>query len=200
MEKVPTVEVKGCREAHARLATAVADLTDDVARRPSTLPGWTIAHVLTHLARNAEAMCRRIDAAVRDELVEQYVGGIHGRAAEIEAGATRSADELASDATRWSKELDERFGSLPSDCWDRPVRTVRGDEHPVALLPFRRWREVEVHLVDLGVGFTPHDWPDELVRLALPRLLASVPDRADHRCLMAWLLGRGVAPTLETWD
>lgn len=199
MEKALALEVKGCRDAHARLATAVADLSDDVARRPSMLPGWTVGHVLTHLARNAEAMCRRIDGALRDELVEQYDGGVHGRAAEIEGGAARPADELASDAIRWSNELDDRFGSLPSDCWDRPVQTVRGDEHPIALLPFRRWREVEVHLVDLRIGFTPEGWPDELVRLTLPRLLAGVPDRADHRSLMAWLLGRGVAPALEPW-
>jgi len=39
------------------------------------------------------------------------------------------------------------------------VRDIVG----LAPLPFRRWREVEVHLVDLGIGLTPADWPQELV-------------------------------------
>ena len=31
-------------------------------------------------------------------------------------------------------------------------------------LPFLRWREVEVHRVDLGLGYEPADWPAEYVR------------------------------------
>ena len=37
-----------------RPCAAVRGLTDDAARAPSRLPGWTRGHVLTHLARNAE--------------------------------------------------------------------------------------------------------------------------------------------------
>jgi maleylpyruvate isomerase len=79
------------------------------------------------------------------------------------------------------------------------VRTVAGGEHPVALLPFRRWREVEVHLVDLGVGVSPADWSVGLVDRALPRLISDLTQRADERELMAWLLGRGSAPELRPW-
>lgn len=89
--------------------------------------------------------------------------------------------------------------SLPDRVWGRPVRTVAGGEHPAALLPFRRWREVEVHLVDLGCGVDPDEWSDGLVRRALPQLVADLSDRADHRQLMAWLLGRGPAPGLGPW-
>lgn len=88
---------------------------------------------------------------------------------------------------------------MPAECWSRPVRTVGGGEHPVALLPFRRWREVDVHLIDLRLGVTADDWPQELVDRALPRLVAGLPDRADRRRLMAWLLGRGPAPDLHPW-
>ena len=34
----------------------VAALTDSQARAPSLLPGWTRGHVVTHLARNADAL------------------------------------------------------------------------------------------------------------------------------------------------
>jgi hypothetical protein len=72
----------------------------------------------------------------------------------IEAGAARGPREIVDDAVQGAVRLDQLFARLLDDCWARPVRTVRGGEHPVALLPYRRWREVEVHLVDLGLGFT----------------------------------------------
>lgn len=195
----PTLEIEGCAAAHMRLRSCTANLPDEIIRRPSLLPEWTVGHVLTHLARNAEAMCRRIDAAIHGEIIEQYAGGPDGRVAEIEEGAHRRAADVVNDAAHWAQQLDDRFGALPDESWERPVRTVRGDEHPVALLPFRRWREVEIHLVDLGIGFTPTDWSPDLVRLVLPRLLDQLPDRADERALMAWMTGRGPAPELTPW-
>lgn len=167
--------------------------------RASRLDGWTVSHVLSHLARNAEAMVRRIEAAERGELVDQYPGGPEGRTREIERGAHRRATEVLADLESWCAALDHSFARLSDEVWDRPVRTVGGGEHPVKLLPFRRWREVEVHMVDLDCGYDPVDWSDDLVERMLPRLLAGVRDRADDRQLMAWLLGRGDPPGLTPW-
>jgi maleylpyruvate isomerase len=194
-----TVEIEGCRASHARLAARIEGLTDEVVREPSLLPAWSVGHVLTHLARNAEAMFRRIEATTRGEVIDQYVGGAEGRASEIESGSGRPANVLINDVISWSQRLDATFVSLPDDSWNRPVRSGRGDEHPVARLPFHRWWEVEVHLVDLAIGHTPADWPQELVDRALPRLVAGLANRADPRSLMAWTLGRGPAPGLESW-
>ena len=132
-------------------------------------------------------------------MVEQYAGGPSGRIAEIESGSERGPTEIREDVIDWSIRLDELFESVPDDEWGRPVRTVSGGEHPAALLPFRRWREVEVHLVDIGRGVSPADWSDGLVGRALPRLVAGLTERADQRELMAWLLGRGPAPELRPW-
>ncbi len=195
----PSAEIESCRSAHVRLATLVGSVTDTELRRPSLLPSWTVAHVLAHLARNAEAMVRRIEAAQRNEMSEQYVGGAKGRAAAIEAGSELPADELIADALTWSQRLDLAFASVPDDSWDLPVRTVSGTVHPVSQLPFRRWREVEVHLVDLDLGVSPADWPQGLVDVALPRLIAGLADRAAGRALMSWILGRGAPPALEPW-
>lgn len=144
-------------------------------------------------------MCRRIEAAVRGELVDQYAGGKAGRSKEIERGAARPADEVNADVARWSRDLDHLFSSLPEECWSHPVGTVNGGEHPVALLPFRRWREVEVHIVDLGVGSEPQDWSDEFIAIALPGLLERLTARSGPTGLTAWLLGRGPAPDLPPW-
>jgi maleylpyruvate isomerase len=196
---VPQIELDGCRQAHAKLVGAIADLTDDDVGQPSLLPGWTVGHVLARLARNADAMCRRIDAAMQGEIVEQYIGGANGRATEIDAGATRAAEVIVADVTSSTARLEALFASIPVEHWSTLVRTVRGDERPLSMLPFRRWREVEIHMVDLGMGASPPDWPTGLVELALPRLTASLAERCDPHVLMAWALGRGPAPELEPW-
>lgn len=195
----PDGDIEGCRLAHARLVAIVGSLDEREMRRPSLLPQWDVGHVLTHLARNAESMCQRIDAAARGELVQQYPGGAAGRAAVIEKGAVRPADEIVADTETWAKRLDEAFATVRGETWAQPVRTVQGDEHPVAELPFRRWREVEVHLVDLGVNYTSAEWPQEFVDRVLPSLLARLHNRTDTRELVAWLFGRGGPPTLAAW-
>ena len=194
-----TVEIEGCLAAHAKLAEVGAGLTDEIVRRPSLLPGWTVGHVLTHLARNAEAMDRRVEAALRGEMIDQYEGGVEGRAASIDAGSRREAHELVADVVGWSQRVDTTFASLPANGWSRTVRSVAGGEYPISELPFRRWREVEIHIVDLNVGPTAADWPERLVELSLPGLLSGLSKRTDERELMAWALGRGSAPELDDW-
>ena len=43
----PEADIAGATVAHARLAAALDGLTDEVAARPSLLPGWTVGHLLT---------------------------------------------------------------------------------------------------------------------------------------------------------
>lgn len=196
---VPHDEIEGCRRAHIRLGEVVRGLRDGDVARPSALPGWTVGHVLVHLTQNAQAMSRRIDAATRSEMVDQYPGGPAMRASAIERAAHGPPDEIRRAVVASAEHLDGVFAGLDERVWSRSVRTVAGTEHPVSLLPYRRWREVEVHLVDLGCGVTPQDWPDALVDRSLGRLVANLCDRADRRALMAWLLGRGPAPDLDPW-
>lgn len=195
----PTEDIAGCKAAHARLVAVVAELADDAVGRPSLLPDWTVGHVLTHLARNADSVLRRLDGAARGEVVDQYPGGHAGRAAEIEAGAGRSAGVLVADVLRTAADVDAAFDALPSDRWGALARGVSGVESPVSALPAQRWREVEVHLVDLGLGYLPTDWPPKLVDGWLRELLAGLPDRTDPRALLAWALGRGPAPAPKPW-
>ena len=197
--EVPASDIEGCARAHARLRSVVARMSDEDMRTPSRLPGWSVGHVLTHLARNAESMCVRIDAAMRGELVEQYAGGADGREAAIALGATRTRDEIVGDLDAWCVRLDRTFEHVPTAAWNRPVLTVSDGNHPVFVLPYRRWREVEVHLADLGLGQSPQDWSQEFVERAMQSLLSGLRDRADHREVVAWLLGRGPAPQLDAW-
>jgi maleylpyruvate isomerase len=191
-----------------RFDLAIAPLDDADVRRATTLPGWTVAHVLTHVARNADSHTRRTEAAVRNEMVDQYPGGFEGREAEIEAGAKRSARELIDDVRRSAERMETAWRAAPSSAWTNVTRDVGGRERPLHELVFRRWQEVEVHLVDLGIGVTYRDWPDDFVVEWLPRLRRFFPDRPetpaglDERDELAWLYGRlqrDDLPVLPSW-
>jgi maleylpyruvate isomerase len=152
----PTVDIDGCSASHARLVAAIEGLTDDDVRRPSLLPDWSIGHVLTHLARNAESNVRMLEAAARGEVVAQYAEGQRER--EIEDGAGRSAAELVADVRFTNAALEALWATLPDEVWETGRARTRAGECSVAVLPLRRWREVEFHHADLGLGFTYADF------------------------------------------
>jgi maleylpyruvate isomerase len=199
---LPAKEIEGVRMSHARLHETLAGLDDATARGPSRLPGWTVGHLVTHLARNADSVVRRLAAAAEDRLIEQYEGGDAGRNAAIEAGARRPAAALVADLVDADAAVDQLLATLPAEVWERPVLRSgpAGGTAPAARLAYSRWREVEVHHVDLGLGYEPDRWPDGLVERMLPGLLAGLPDRAGRAALAAWALGRAPAPKLAPWE
>ncbi|MEA2932537.1 MAG: maleylpyruvate isomerase [Actinomycetota bacterium] len=198
MTNRPDTDIAGASVAHARLLVNLADLADEQVSQPSLLPGWSVGHVLTHLARNADSHVRMLEGAAGGRVVEQYEGGRRARAAAIEAGAARTAVELVADVRTSAERLERLWASVPDRAWDGHARGADGDSRPCVLLAFHRWREVEVHQVDLGLGPSWDDWPDEYVARELPRALATLPGRlrdpAARRRLTAWLLDRAPGP------
>jgi maleylpyruvate isomerase len=151
--------------------------SDGWARQPSLLPGWTRGHVLTHLARNADAMTRTLAGTARGEMVPGY-GGEEARAADIEAGAGRPAAELVADVADSAERLEQTWSRLGDADWQREAVTRAGPVPAVRLIGMR-WREVEIHRVDLADGYGPGDWPASFVAPLLPSLLA--PERIGPR-------------------
>jgi maleylpyruvate isomerase len=197
--------------AHRGLAAHLAGLTDERVRQPSLLPGWSVGHVLTHIARNADGLRTMLEGAMRGEIVAMYPGGLEQRTADIETGAARSATELCSDVVGADDRLEAAFAAMDADAWAGSGLAAFG---PVAMreVPTRRRTEVEVHHIDLGLGYTWRDWPADFVRVEVQRLtmlwnsrqpmgLAGLPAAAltvDEHHRAAWLLGRadidGVEP------
>ncbi len=186
----PQADIDATAASHARLHATLATLTDELARRPSLLPNWTVGHVVTHLARNADSVTRRLSAAAEGRLVPQYEGGRDGRAREIDEAAHRAAAELLADLHSADAALESLYAELPDDVWERPVLNIAGEQTPAPEIVFHRWREVETHHVDLGLGYHVSDWPDELVARWLPILLDRLPRRADPQALAGWLVDR----------
>ena len=186
------------KKSHIRLEQTIAGLTDDAARRPSCLPGWTVGHVLTHLARNADSHVRLLEAAARGAVADQYPGGDARRDADIEAGAGRPAAELVADVTEARARLERTWDATPVEVWRTGEGRVSSGVWALAELPFRRWREVEIHHVDLDLGYSPADWPDAYVEAELARTVTGLGG-GDRRRLLAWLVGRAGVPELGPW-
>jgi len=201
----PAAAIELCRAAHARLVARVEHITGEQVRSPSRLPGWTVAHVLTHLARNADGHVRRLEGALRGEDVPRYPGGPAQRNGEIDEGVRRSAVDIVTDLDTAQRRLELVWDRSAAARWPHPE--LRGDDHwPASASPVRRLREAEVHHVDLGLGYEPSDWPEDYVTWELPVLLVTVPNRVhrtdDVRDLVAWLSGRWPVPTaieLDPW-
>jgi maleylpyruvate isomerase len=169
-------ELDQVRESDARLLATVQSLDESALRRPSLLPGWSRAHVLVHLARNADAQVRMIDAALRGASVEQYAGGEEGRARAIEEGVAGEAARIVADLESSVAALAHRWATLPEDGWDLETVTLRF-RRPVRAGIAARWREVEIHHGDLGCGYGPADWPVEFVDSFLERTVSRLPGR-----------------------
>jgi maleylpyruvate isomerase len=196
-------DLAGAVQSHRRLLAALETLTDDQVAAPSRLEGWTVGHVLTHLARNADSHVRMVAAAERGEITDQYEGGAISRTADIDRGARRTAVELVDDLTISIERLEACWDVTTDVAWAGSGRSV-GGPLTIASLPFRRWREAEVHHVDLGLGYDLHRWPNDYVRIELglltmqwssrrPMGLTQLPPEAmvvSDRTRLAWLLGR----------
>ncbi len=193
----PREWIGGCLAAQAALDEAILGLDDATARSPSQLPAWSVGHVLTHIARNADSVVWRLEGALRGELRDQYPGGLEQRRQDIEAGAGRPAGVLVADVRDSSAAVARVVAELPDEAWDAPSRTSRGVVEPSRDAVFSRWREVVVHHGDLGLGPVP--LPPTLVAVWLARELPRLGERTDAAALLAWIIGRGDAPELAPW-
>jgi maleylpyruvate isomerase len=145
-----------------RLLRTCAGLENTAA--PSLCEGWSRGHVVTHLARNAEAIGRLADWAVSGEPQLMYPGGTKARDADIEAGASRAPAELLEDLTSTAQALTPKLEALRGTLAVDEVELRGGLQVGAPLLPFLRLREVLFHHVDLDAGFTFADVDDDLLR------------------------------------
>jgi maleylpyruvate isomerase len=148
------------------LMRTAAGLDDRTIRAPSLCDGWGRAHVLSHLARNADALGNLVRWAVTGTPVPMY-DSPQSRDADIEAGSTRSAHEIFTDL----EESASRFASAATGLAGPPeqveVEMRAGRKALGGQLPTLRLLEVVFHHVDLDAGYTFADADPGFVRRAL---------------------------------
>jgi maleylpyruvate isomerase len=155
--------IEGARTGYAAMQRSVRALDERRLREPSLLPAWTRAHVIAHVARNADSHVRRLTAAMEGRIVEQYEGGMEGRAADIERAAAARRDELVDDFEQASQALFALWDRMPPETWDADLMSIGEGKQPAWWSAWSRWNELDVHHVDLAADYHPDDWPDDLV-------------------------------------
>lgn len=157
----------------ARFDAAIGKLTDAELGEPSQLPGWTRGHVVAHMSRNADSLLNLLLWASTGIEIPQYAS-VALRDADIEAGAPRHLDVQHADFTGSAHRWQAVASTMPADRWQAVVRNRQGGELTADQIPWMRLRETEIHHVDLGVGYTPADWPAAFVTRLLPEAVADL--------------------------
>jgi len=188
----------------SRLLTTVGAL--DHPGTPSRCEGWSRGHVLTHVARNAEAIARLATWALDGTRREMYAGGTRARDEAVEAGAGRPIPQLLEDVRSTGQLVGEALDRLAAGPWAVDRVEMRGGlQVRPAVLPFLRLREVVFHHVDLDAGFGFEDVEGDLLDTflddAVPRLRSAAPElelelRSDEG--RSWTVGAGGSPVVVT--
>ncbi|MEU1056760.1 maleylpyruvate isomerase family mycothiol-dependent enzyme [Streptomyces sp. NPDC005876] len=180
-------DLASVRDATERLLTAVGELDDAAVTKQSRLPGWTRGHVLAHLARNADALVNVLQG-------RPMYASEEARDADIERDAPRPLADQLGDVRASDARLREAAAALPD--WSRTVTLRNGITDSASAIPFRRWVEVELHHVDLGIGYELEDLPDQFTEReigVLAERFAGRPDVPPTRLTdgtRAWRTGR----------
>jgi len=138
-------------EATQRLLGYTIGISDEDWHKPSPLPGWSRAHLATHLARNADHL-RLIAEAVEAGREQPVAPSRAERFAELERGADRGGLELQIDLDTTAGALQQTIERLTH--WEAKVR-LRGKDWPLAVIPLARLHEVCIHHIDLDCEFGP---------------------------------------------
>jgi maleylpyruvate isomerase len=211
----PLVLMTDVEQATELLLRTAEALDDSAVAGPSLLPGWTRGHVLTHVARQADAITNLLTWARTGEETPAYPSA-EARAADIEAGAGRPLAEQIADIRATHERMADAAAAMTGEAWTFHIPTRN---HIAAVLPWVRLREVNVHHVDLDAGYTPENWSEAFALRLLREIIAGAkpdappmvlrPFGLEHplvigqptdtspaiggptRALAAWLAGRG---------
>lgn len=143
------------REATTTLLGAVAGLDQRALAAPSLLPGWTRGHVVTHLARNADALVNLLTWA-RTGIEHPAYPSRSDRDADIADGSERIAQVQREDLIAAGERFLFAAERLDADAWSTVLTHPSGRPMVAAEIPELRLFEIWTHLVDLdfGIDFT----------------------------------------------
>lgn len=218
----------GLESSTRRLTATVQEQTDEDLKAPSLLPGWSRAHVVAHLARNADGLGNLVAWAQTGTMRSMYTSA-RERAVGIARTAELPGSRLRHEYLRAVDDLGQALEVLTPEQWGRVIQWRHergpGTAQGICLL---RWAEVEIHHADLDAGYRHTDWPAAFVTTMLPRVVEErevkglgtpvtlAPAGSDElpmcgggvrvteeaAALLGWLLGRlelPDAPHLPPW-
>jgi maleylpyruvate isomerase len=171
-------------EATARLLGTIATMSDDDARGPSLLPGWSRGHVLAHIARNADGLRNLLLGAIEGVERKAYPSA-EARDSDIEAGARRPIKEHLADIEAAHARFMQTAAEVPSSAWGFILAWgSAGQKRQAREVLDARLREVAIHHVDLDAGYAASDWPPNFALLILRSALPAFEARGLAPCTL----------------
>ena len=150
--------LRWCADGELAVAGHIDQLTDDDLAAPSGLPDWSRAHVVAHLARNADALVNLLHWA-RTGVEKRMYPSREVRDADIAATAAQLPAELRADYAAACARLAVAIETLPATAWTAEVVNGQGVPVPATEVPWMRAKEVWVHGTDLRAGLAFADLP-----------------------------------------
>jgi maleylpyruvate isomerase len=138
---------------------AAARLDAGQLKAPSRLEKWSRGHVLSHLARNADALVNLLTWA-RTGTESRMYSSPTDREDGILAGADRELPEQLADLGAANARFLQAAAAVPEERRSSQVISGQGREIPAHEVPWLRVREAWLHLVDLDAGYDI--LPDEM--------------------------------------
>jgi maleylpyruvate isomerase len=168
---------------------AVDSLSEASFAEPTSLPGWTRAHVVAHVHSNAEALRRLVAWARTGEESRMYASPAQ-RIEEIERGARLDPEELRALVHESAAALADDLAGLTTSQLDNTVITAQGRSIAASEIPWLRCREVGVHAVDLDAGVTFRNLPDEFLAALVQDVIVKRTIAGELASIAAGLTGR----------
>jgi maleylpyruvate isomerase len=191
----------GLHDSSQAFNLTVDSLSAEDLAEPSLLPGWTRAHVVSHVALNGESLAACVEGLVHRRPVPMYASD-EQRNADIEELAQSQAAVVRDRALAATTVFAEAVELLEEEHLGESIdRLPGGPQWPVASLVPTRRREVEIHHVDLGTSYTRAAWPADFLR----ELLSAVTvDHAESGPFLVratdlgqdWAVGVGEGPVV----
>jgi maleylpyruvate isomerase len=142
----------GVRKLDDEWARAIGGLGEPELRAPSALPGWSRAHVLAHVARNADGVLNLLTWANTGVETPMYASD-EARDEDIEAGVRRGAADILADFVASAGRFEQYAAAMPDEAWPREVRNRQGAPVTAAGAARMRLSELTIHLADLDRGY-----------------------------------------------
>jgi maleylpyruvate isomerase len=166
------------RDGESFFLRSLDSLDDGAISGPSLLAGWTRAHVVAHVARNADAL-QNLLAWARTGVETPMYANAEQRDRDIAEGAVQAPAVLRDDARETSSRLLAAADALPRSAWARDVRTARGRTVPASEVPWMRCREVWIHAADLASDTTFSDIPTSVTEALIDDVAGGFSSRDD---------------------
>jgi maleylpyruvate isomerase len=188
--------------ASDRLLATVEGLTPGGFAEPSVLPDWTRAHVVAHLALNAEGLAAALSGLAAGEHRPIYASD-EARDTDIDALAATDPELVRVRLHTAVVAFADAVRGVPTESWSGTVeRLPDGPRLPALETLLMRHREVEIHHADLDAGYAHADWPapfvGDLLDVVVRDQAGSGPFTAAATDLgRTWSVGEGDGPEVR---